>query len=278
MGISQIPGVGPTNAAVANAVAASLPTATNIQNLATSFGNLPTGVPNWTLQQTLVNTSNNVSVPNATVYAVVASGGGPSVIFNSSNNTDRRGGQGGTVVFGIVPASTRVLIGGSDSPSSYGSLVASPPNRWNRQAGTNSLITFPPNGNVASPGGFGADASMGDSTVGGSLATGGGGLGAGQGGTPAGTVGGNSTFGYSGGNAGANHPSYGGGGGGGAGIAGNGGTGGSAIANDYGRGGVGGVGGGGAGGDGRNGFNNSWPTSYPNGSANGGQGAVLLYY
>lgn len=294
MGVNQVPGIGPANTDVANAVAAVLPTATNIQNLATTYGNAAAGIPNWTLQQTLTASSNNVSVPNASVFAVVASGGTPGTIFNANNDySDRYGGIGGTVVMGIVPASTRVVVAASGfgGSSAYGNLVASAPNYWQTATGATSNNTLTsgvvwPIGVSGSYGGIGARASVSTSATGQSLATGGGGLGSNGfntgGNTPTipATAGGNSTLGYTGGNGG-NGPAgaaYGSGGGGGAGIAGNGQQGGAAGNNDYGRGGVGGIGGGGAGSDGKNQYNSSWPVSFPYGNGNGGQGAVLLFY
>jgi hypothetical protein len=283
MAISQIPGVGPRNADVANAVAAAIPTAGNIQNIVTNFANLPSGMPNWTLQQTITSSSNNISVPNATVYAVVASGGTGAFHWGDPpSDNNRLGGTGGTVVFGVTPSSTRAVVAaaGQGSSSSYGNLVASPPNLYVFPSASSNVISAVeliqfPNGVSGPFGGLGGNPN----NAGASLATGGGGVG---GYTQAGVTaraGGNSTFGYTGGAAGpANNNSYGAGGGGGAGIAGNGGAGGAGGANQDGAGGNGGIGGGGGGAPGKNGYNNQWTYTTPFGTANGGQGAILLYY
>ena len=283
MGISQIPGVGPRNADVANAVAAAIPTAGNIQNIVTNFANLPSGMPNWTLQQTITSSSNNISVPNASVYAVVASGGlGAWHWGDPPSDNNRQGGIGGTVVFGVTPASTRAVVAaaGPGSSSSYGNIVASPPNQYTAPSRATNVISdiesfIPPSGSSGPFGGLGGNVN----NVGSSLATGGGGVGGYTQASITARAGGNSTFGYTGGAAGpANNTSYGAGGGGGAGIAGNGNAGGAGGANSDGVGGNGGIGGGGGGAPGKNGYNNQWSNTFPFGTSNGGQGAILLYY
>jgi hypothetical protein len=211
MGISNVPGVGPTNTDVANAVAAVVPSNANIQNIVTTYGNAYSWGSYGNLQQTITSSSNNLTANNNMVYAVVASGG-MQQSSNLANYQLYTAAPSGGVSFGLVPKSSRAIVGGAGSPSSYGILQAT--SGYQNYYGGTGQVEYAP-------------IAFGGSDVGKSGAAGGGGL--------QGSAGGNSIFGFNGG-AGASS-----GGGGGAGIAGNGNA---ASGNTPGNGGLGGGGGG----------------------------------
>ena len=213
MGISSIPGVGPQNTDVANAVAAVVPSNANIQNIVTTFGNAFSWPSYGNLQQTVTSSSNNLVANNNMVYAVVAAGGqrGGLIGFQQFGP-----GNSGGVAFGLVPKASQAIIGGAGSASSYGLLQANA--AYNNNYGNiYAQIQALPYG--ASP--FGRN-----SAGGGGLAGGGG---------AQNRAGGDSSLGFTGGAGGSS------GGGGGAGIAGNGNA---ASGNTPGNGGLGGGGGG----------------------------------
>lgn len=211
MGISSVPGVGPTNTDVANAVAAVVPSNANIQNIITTYANQFSWSQYGNLQQTITTSSNNLVANNNMVYAVVASGG-MQQNSNLANFASYSAAPSGGVSFGLVPKSSRAIVGGAGSPSSYGILQAISGNQ-NTYQGT-GFVEYAP-------------IAFGGSDAGKSGLAGGGGF--------QGTAGGNSVLGFTGG-AGASS-----GGGGGAGIAGNGNA---ASGNTPGNGGLGGGGGG----------------------------------
>jgi hypothetical protein len=213
MGISSIPGVGPGNTDVAAAVAAVVPSNTNIQNIVSTFGNAFSWPSYGNLQQTVTNSSNTLTANNNMVYAVVAAGGARGSL---SDFQQFGPGNSGGVSFGLVPKSSQAIIGAAGSPSSYGVLQA---NVYRDSYRGNIYTELRPLPYGASP--------FGKNSVGSSGLAGGGGA--------QNFAGGNSTLGFSGGAGGSS------GGGGGAGIAGNGNA---ASGNTPGNGGLGGGGGG----------------------------------
>lgn len=275
MAIDRIPGVGPTNADIATAVAApsaatiastvaapsaatiastvaaAVPTIAAIQTAVTTYGN---SAPSYSLQHTITTSTNNFATNGATfVYAVVIGGGGVG--------SRSAGGSSGQVVFGMTPTRAVVKIGASTGPTAFGNIQAGGGSLAGQiyagAAGYQNSFDFPSVGTYSRPGESGL---------------------VGGGGNNAGT-GGNSTYGYNGGAAGTNNANgAGGGGGGGAGILASGAAGGTANAyqspfNQ--NGGAGGAGGGGGGAGGTN--NNYCGTSYSSAGA-GGAGVVLVYY
>jgi hypothetical protein len=213
MGISSIPGVGPGNTDVANAVAAVVPSNTNIQNIVSTFGNAFSWPSYGNLQQTITNSSNTLTANNNMVYAVVAAGGSRGGLISFQNFGP---GNSGGVAFGLVPRSSQAIIGAAGFGSSYGLLQANAAFQSTRGNIHTDLKPLP----------YGASPA-GKNTAGFSGLAGGGGT--------QNTAGGNSTLGFNGGAGGSS------GGGGGAGIAGNGNA---ASGNTPGNGGVGGGGGG----------------------------------
>lgn len=259
MAIERIPGVGPGNSDVANAVAAVVPTNASIQTTVQTYAG---GIPGYILRQTITSSSNSISVPNNFVYAVVASGGSSTNYEGNSFNAQHPGSSG-SVVFGLTPSTTRVTIGAANEPSAYGSITANfAPFKY---SAANASIPEYGIGTTGHP-----SNRSGGAGYSGSAGSGGGGTGQ----QYASGAGGNSSFGYNGGAGAASSNNSGSGGGGGAGIAGNGNAGnaGNPNTNVPGNGGNGGVGGGGAGSPGNfsnNGLGNSGTP---------GSGAVLIYY
>lgn len=145
MGINQIPGVGPTNADIASAVAApsaatiaaavAAPSANTIASAVAAVVPNPFGI---TVQATYNTSTNNATASNNFVYALVAGGGaagqggGPT-----ANGSPGFGAPAGGVVFGLTPKSSTVIIGAGGTavagnaepgnrgfPSRYGFLRA----------------------------------------------------------------------------------------------------------------------------------------------------------
>jgi hypothetical protein len=260
MAINQIPGVGPTNADIASAVAApsaatiastvaaSVPTIAAIQTAVTTYGN---SAPSYSLQHTITTSTNNfaTNAGQTFVYAVVIGGGGTA--------GRSEGGASGRVVFGMTPTRAVVKIGASTGTTVFGNI----------QAGGGNLYGYIPVGNyVVSASSFPAPGEY--SRAGESGLMGGGGNND--------VSGGNSTYGFNGGvrgNINGSGNTY--GGGGGAGILASGANGGNASNNAPGIGGAGGAGGGGGGAGGTN--NVYCGTNYGSSGA-GGAGVVLVYY